>query len=181
MRSIAPLWASLETNQTGDDIYVNTSVADQVTFRWAATNTADGSPANFAVTLFSNGSIQFYYGAGNTDLSPTVGISAGNGITYQLLSGYSGQATLTNARSSSTPCSRASSIWGPTASGARAWTRRRPRSPAPAPRPSRPAAFHFLVHPVPGFFQQARQPHRRRFPGGLRTSRSGQQRLRQHQ
>ena len=96
---IAPLWASLETNQTGNDIYVNTSVSNQVTFRWAATNTADGSPANFAVTLYSNGSIQFYYGAGNTNLSPTVGISAGNGITYQLLSGYSGQATLTSAPS----------------------------------------------------------------------------------
>ena len=96
---IAPLWASLETNQTGDDIYVTTSVSNQVTFRWVATNTADGSPANFAVTLYSNGGIQFYYGAGNTNLSPTVGISAGNGLDYQLLSGYSGQTTLTNAPS----------------------------------------------------------------------------------
>ena len=96
---IAPLWAGLETNQTGDDIYVTTSVSNQVTFRWVATNTADGSPANFAVTLYSNGGIQFYYGAGNTNLSPTVGISAGNGLDYQLLSGYSGQTTLTNAAS----------------------------------------------------------------------------------
>ena len=74
-------------------------MANQVTFRWVATNTANSSPANFAVTLYSNGSIQFYYGAGNTNLTPTVGISAGNGIAYQLLSGYSGQATLTNASS----------------------------------------------------------------------------------
>jgi len=96
---IAPLWASLVTNQTGDDIYVNTSVANQVTIRWAAANTADSSLVNFAVTLYSSGSIQFYYGAGNTNLTSTVGISAGNGFAYQLLPGYSGQATLTNAPS----------------------------------------------------------------------------------
>ena len=96
---IAPLWASLDTTHPGDDIYVDQSIANQVTFRWVATNTTDNSPANFAVTLFSNGNIQFYYGAGNTNLTPTVGISAGNGTAYQLLPGYSGQANLTNAAS----------------------------------------------------------------------------------
>ncbi|MGA2254402.1 MAG: right-handed parallel beta-helix repeat-containing protein, partial [Thermoguttaceae bacterium] len=96
---IAPLWASLSITQSGDGVWADTSVANQVTFRWAATNTADNSLINFAVTLYSNGSIQFYYGAGNANLVPTVGISASNGITYQLLAGYSGQATLTNAAS----------------------------------------------------------------------------------
>ena len=96
---IAPLWASLETNQTGDNIYVDTSVANQVTFRWVATDTVDQSQANFAVTLYSNGNIQFYYGAGNINVTPTVGISAGNGWAYKLLSGYSGQTNLTSAAS----------------------------------------------------------------------------------
>ena len=96
---IAPLWASLETNQTGDNIYVDTSVANQVTFRWVATDTVDQSQANFAVTLYSGGNIQFYYGAGNTNLAPTVGISAGNGWAYKLLSGYSGQSNLASAAS----------------------------------------------------------------------------------
>ncbi len=96
---IAPLWASLETNQTGDNIYVDSSVANQVTFRWVATNTVDQSQANFAVTLYSGGNIQFYYGAGNTNLTPTIGLSAGNGWAYQLLSGYSGRTNLTSAAS----------------------------------------------------------------------------------
>ena len=61
-----------------------------MTFRWVATNTANNSLANFAVTLYSSGNIQFYYGAGNTNLTPTVGISAGNGFAYQLLDGVLG-------------------------------------------------------------------------------------------
>jgi parallel beta-helix repeat protein len=96
---IAPLWAALRTDQPGDDIFVDTSTPNQVTFRWVATNTVDNSPANFAVTLFSDGDIQFYYGPGNTNVNATVGISAGNGLTYQLLKGYSGQLNLTGAAS----------------------------------------------------------------------------------
>ena len=96
---IDPMLGALSTSQTGDNIFVNTSVAGEVTIRWVATNTVNNSQDNFAVTLFNNGDIQFYYGAGNTDLTPTVGISAGNGIAYQLLAGYSGQTTLTNATS----------------------------------------------------------------------------------
>ena len=96
---IAPLLANIETNQTGDDIYIDKSVGNQITFRWVATSVADGSPVNFAVTLYANGNIQFFYGAGNTNLAPTIGISAGNGFAYQLLSGYSGQSNLTNAAS----------------------------------------------------------------------------------
>ena len=97
---IAPLWATLTTTQAGDGVFADTSVANQVTFRWVATNPANNSPVNFAVTLYKTGSIQFYYGSGNTGLSsPTVGISAGNGTTYQLLTGYAGQTSLTNAAS----------------------------------------------------------------------------------
>jgi hypothetical protein len=95
---IAPMWGNLETNQTGDNIYVDTTVANQVTIRWAATNVANGAPVNFAVVLFSNGQIRFDYGSGNTGLTPTVGISKGDG-QHDKLTTYDGQSTLSNADS----------------------------------------------------------------------------------
>jgi hypothetical protein len=95
---IAPLWESLSTGGSGDDIFIDSTVANQITIRWNATNTVDSSDVNFSATLFSDGRIRFDYGAGNTNLTPTVGISSGNGQAYQLLS-YDGAATLTNANS----------------------------------------------------------------------------------
>jgi hypothetical protein len=97
-RIIAPLWDNLYTYGSGDDIFVDTATTGQVTVRWNATNEADGSDVNFAVTLFSDGKIRFDYGPGNTNLTPTVGISRGDGLFY-VLSGYDGQASLTNANS----------------------------------------------------------------------------------
>ncbi len=94
-RRIAPLWANLTTS----NIFVDTTVAGQVTIRWQGTNNADGSPVNFDVVLFQNGDIRFDYGGGNTNLDPTVGLSYGNGWAYQLPSGYDGQSSLTNAKS----------------------------------------------------------------------------------
>ncbi len=97
-RIIAPLWDDLRTNGAGDDIFVDTSVADQVAIRWNATNSADNSDVNFAVTLFASGKVQFHYGAGNTNLTPTVGISRGDGRFY-VLSAYDGRTALTNVNS----------------------------------------------------------------------------------
>ena len=95
-KRIAPLWDNLSTSETGNDIYIDESVADQVTIRWDATNTNDSTAANFAVVLFATGEIEFHYGDGNTGLSPTIGISAGNGVDYELTP-YDGAAVLTNA------------------------------------------------------------------------------------
>ena len=50
------------------------------------------------MTLVSDGTIRFHYGAGNTGLSPTVGISQGDGQFY-VLGPHDGQSTLTNANS----------------------------------------------------------------------------------
>ena len=97
-RMIAPLWDNLRTNGTGDDIFVDDGTAGQLTIRWDATNEADGSDVNFAVTLFATGEIQFHYGSGNANLTPTVGISRGGNLKY-LLSVYDGQSTLTDADS----------------------------------------------------------------------------------
>ncbi|MFM8324561.1 MAG: hypothetical protein ACKN9U_06860, partial [Pirellulaceae bacterium] len=97
-RIIAPLWDNLRTNGTGDDIFVDTSVAGQVTIRWNATNEANDADVNFSVTLMNDGTIQFHYGSGNTGLTPTVGISRGDN-NFHLLSTYNNAGTLTNTES----------------------------------------------------------------------------------
>ncbi len=98
-RRIAPVWDNLRTNNTGDDIFVDTTVAGQVKFRWNATNEANTTDAQFAVVLFSDGRIRFDYGTGLTSLTPTVGIGAGDGRNSKLVPLYEGIATLTNANS----------------------------------------------------------------------------------
>ncbi|MCY2962326.1 MAG: hypothetical protein NT069_01520, partial [Planctomycetota bacterium] len=97
-RIIAPLWDNLSTSGVGDDIFVDTSIAGRLTVRWNATNEANNSDVNFSVTLFDDGTVQFNYGAGNTGLSPTIGISRGDGQFYQL-SPLDAQAALTNSNS----------------------------------------------------------------------------------
>ncbi len=95
-RLIAPFWANLRLDGPGNDVFVDTSVANQITIEWNATSVADGSAVNVAVTLFKDGHIRFDYGAGNTNQSPTIGISFGNG-QIDLLSGYDGKENLSNA------------------------------------------------------------------------------------
>lgn len=95
---IAPLWDNLRTNADGNDIFLDTSVDGRLVVRWQATNEADASQVDFAAVLFADGTIRFDYGPGNTNLTPTVGISAGNGVTY-LLGNDDGHATLGNAAS----------------------------------------------------------------------------------
>jgi parallel beta-helix repeat protein len=96
---IAPLWESLNTNGTGDDIFVDTSKSNQITIRWAATqNSTAGGQVNFSVTLFSSGTIQFDYGSVNKSLSPTIGISEGAGLAY-VASKYDKAATLASVDS----------------------------------------------------------------------------------
>jgi hypothetical protein len=95
---IAPLWDDFVTFEP-NDIYIDESVAGQVTIRWQAGTFFALSPANFDVVLFGDGRIRFDYGSGNSALSPTVGISAGDGIRYILVSGYNATSNLTDARS----------------------------------------------------------------------------------
>jgi hypothetical protein len=97
---IAPLWDNLETSSTGKDIFVDTSVAGQVTIRWQARlQQTLGGDVNFSVTLRSNGTFRFDYGPGNAGLTPTVGVSAGNGYTFVLAPNYDGAAILAGANS----------------------------------------------------------------------------------
>jgi hypothetical protein len=95
---IAPLWDDLHTNGAGDDIFVDDSVADQVAIRWDATNKADGADVDFTVVLFADGRIRFDYGGRPAGLTPTVGVSQGDGTTYAL-SAYNGQGDLNSVDS----------------------------------------------------------------------------------
>jgi len=77
-----------------DDLYVDTSQADRVTFRFdASSNNGD---VNVAVTLWETGKIEFHYGPGNAGQISPVGISAGDGLNY-VLSMYDGRNDLANA------------------------------------------------------------------------------------
>jgi hypothetical protein len=93
---VAPLWDDLSTAPAGKDIYWDDATPGQVTIAWDAINKADNSGVQFSVTLFESGEIEFRYGAGNANLTPTVGISAGDGRNYRLAS-YDGAASLGDA------------------------------------------------------------------------------------
>ena len=94
---IAPLWDDLRTDTAGKNVFIDTSVAGQVRIRWAAEHYASASACNFAVVLHSDGRVRFEYGAGNTGLTPIVGISRGESGGFELPTTHSGQSALTNA------------------------------------------------------------------------------------
>ncbi|MBK9119005.1 MAG: S8 family serine peptidase [Phycisphaerales bacterium] len=91
-RRIAPLWDNLRTDQ-GGDIYIDESVPDQVTITWVAVTHTGFFPCEFSATLYADGRIRFDYAAGNSNLTPTIGVSAGDNARYAL-SAYDGAAAL---------------------------------------------------------------------------------------
>ncbi len=97
-KRIAVLWDDIRTDSTGCDIFIDASVPSQVTFRWKATTISGGYPCNVSITLYADGRIRFHYGSGNTGLTPTIGISNGDGSNYTF-SSYNNATALTNANS----------------------------------------------------------------------------------
>ena len=95
---ITPLWENLSTAAPGYDIFVDASEPNQVEFRWQALNEDTMTDVNFSVTLFASGNIRFDYGSGNSNLTPTIGISAGDQVSYALAT-YDGQSNLGSANS----------------------------------------------------------------------------------
>jgi len=77
-KRIAPMWDSLIVDPLGD-IYIDTSVSGRCTIRWDAITKSGSHPVNFSATLYDDGRIRFDYGAGNAPVTPTVGVSAGDG------------------------------------------------------------------------------------------------------
>ncbi|MBN2313515.1 MAG: choice-of-anchor D domain-containing protein [Sedimentisphaerales bacterium] len=80
---IAPLWDDLVTYD-GGDIYIDTSNPDAVTIRWEGQTYKSDYPVDFMVTLSRDGTIRFDYGSAHSGLTPTIGISAGDGLHYTL-------------------------------------------------------------------------------------------------
>ncbi len=97
-KRIAAMFDDLRTDGTGEDIFVDASVAGQVTFRWKGRTYSGSYPCNFSIVLYEDGRIRFHYGSGNTNLTATIGVSNGDG-THYLLSSYNNAPTLTNANS----------------------------------------------------------------------------------
>jgi len=98
---IAPLWDDLMTNgtsQLNEDIYIHTPTPDSVCLRWAAELYETGDPVNIEVVLFENGAIRFNYGEGNSNISPLIGISDGNGLSYRFAT-YNGSHNLDKKQS----------------------------------------------------------------------------------
>ena len=95
---IAALWDDLKTNESGNDIFIYEDIPGQVTIRWDAVTYTGSYACAFSITLYSDGLIQVHYGPGNTGLTPTIGVSAGDGSLY-MLSSYNNSSTLTNANS----------------------------------------------------------------------------------
>ncbi len=78
---IAALWDDLRTDQDGD-ISVDTSQPDRVRVRWQGRTYSSASPVDFSVTLYRDGNIRFDYHAGSSSLTPTLGISSGDGTHH---------------------------------------------------------------------------------------------------
>jgi len=97
-KMIAPLWDDLRTDRMGTDIYIDATVPGEVTIRWDAVTYSGELPVNVSLTLTEEGVIRFHYGRGNTQLTPTVGLSNGDG-THYLLASYDGSSSLTYAKS----------------------------------------------------------------------------------
>ncbi len=102
---IAPLWDDIRTNgvtQDGEDIYIHQPDTDSVCIRWCAETTIGASPVNVEVILYNNGDIKFNYGTGNSNLTPTIGISKGNNSDF-LISKYDDLTALTQAQTCTIP------------------------------------------------------------------------------
>ena len=96
-------------NTRTGDIFVDTSVADELYIRWEAKNNYLAGILRFAVLLRADGSIRFDYGDGNefdvgdpnsiSHWNPSVGIFSMNGYNEIGVDGYDGADSLTNAPS----------------------------------------------------------------------------------
>ncbi len=106
-KMIAGMWDDLDlsTSRRADaDVYVVQPDSSRIIFRWQGVQFGDGTngaPINFEIELRNDGTIITRYGAGNLNLLPVVGISAGEPDAYVIdaLTSELSPKTLTNAQS----------------------------------------------------------------------------------
>ena len=97
---IAPFWAEVTTDGGGGrDIFIDSSVADEVYIRWEARAIENSALVQFAVLLKADGTIRLDYGQVAAGLDPVVGISAGNDFDYAIIDGFNGADDLSGAAS----------------------------------------------------------------------------------
>ncbi|MEX0330647.1 MAG: right-handed parallel beta-helix repeat-containing protein [Puniceicoccaceae bacterium] len=97
---LAPFWADVTTDAvSGRDIFIDTSVPDEVYIRWEARAIGGSELVQFAILLKADGSIRLDYGQVVAGLDPLVGLSYGNGIDFELIEGYNGAEDLSSAPS----------------------------------------------------------------------------------
>ena len=77
---IAPLWRDFNGNM--QTVFVDDSVSGRLTIRWSAQVFGSPDEAFFSATLYEDGTIRFSYGEDAP--SGAVGISAGDGVRFQL-------------------------------------------------------------------------------------------------
>jgi hypothetical protein len=90
---ITALWQDIHTGSTGDDIFIDDSIAGQVTFGWDATSRADGADVTFAVRLYEDGGLEFLYGD-SAGLDGVAGLT--NGMVDRMVSVNQQTSTATN-------------------------------------------------------------------------------------
>ena len=90
---IAPLWDDLDTS--AGNIYV-TENEEYTAVRWDAVTRSGGYDVGIEAVLFRDGTIQFNYDGPHAGLTPTIGISNGNGEDYTL-SEFDGDSTFLTA------------------------------------------------------------------------------------
>jgi len=99
---IAPLWDDLITNTPSDDIYITTNAA-YTAIRWKYATYAGRAPVNVEAVLHADGRLQFNYGSAHTGLTPTIGISGGDGSAALLSSRNNASSIAALAGSAITP------------------------------------------------------------------------------
>jgi len=97
-KRICPLWDDLSTSYGGRDIYIDESADNEVTVFWNVYRPQNQIPCYFQCSLRANGEIEFHYGPRSEAVTPTVGISNGDSIHYEL-SMYNGQTDLEDVNS----------------------------------------------------------------------------------
>jgi len=88
-KMIAPLWDDLSINglsQTNEGIFIQEMTSDSVCIQWVAEHCDSEYSVTVQTVLFKTGDIHFHYLIpANTEISPTIGISAGNNKAYEII------------------------------------------------------------------------------------------------
>jgi hypothetical protein len=88
-KMIAPLWDDLSINgisQSNEGIYAKKINSESVCFQWIAEHCETEDPVIVQTVLFKNGNILFNYVIKkNTEISPTIGLSAGDNKAYEII------------------------------------------------------------------------------------------------